>query len=422
MSSLEPNSFYTKLNRSEKDQVDNWNLKRNSLIQEKTQRSLLTIMRDDEQLTMKSTPFIRFLCRGAFASKNESHDNNETILTIWNPTEEQINLLREGCVVRGKNLGAKYAEGGLLPKQLIANSNSYFEESRPQPSVTNLVSMGYESRNYQSLMFLEAACRKNQSLILPAPEFDCAGCLLKVVKCSSGLMIYLIDESNCILRIEREIDHEKGASLLNWERAMLNLQSGVCLFFNDIKILRFDKWEEVTVGVWTEFSSQQVSTSHPRGDQLKSWSLFRGKTECIIASQKLSCGIIDLVPDENAIVIGRISSFKLFDFEGMRSDDSRSLHDFDWVLTISNGERTFQAAVSNHLHHSISQLCIPDVSTVMEQEFERSKLLLLSTYFCEQLRKETALFRFVIDTKSEHILHAERVEVTALTQIYMLPH
>jgi len=421
ISAVSPTLYYTKIDRSHQDEVDTWNSKRKRLIQENTNRRIATILQSQNKLSCKSTPFIRFLCR--CMGKDWSHtkreiENKEAILTIWNPTDEQVNLFQEGCIVRCKNLGVKSSND--LP-QLVARENRNIQPISPQPSSVALRSLGFEPRNYFPLMYLEAACDTSMSSPIGTPEYDCAGCLIKVTKVSSGLFIYLMDESKCIIRIEREIDHENDTPLSHLEKAMLNLPPGACLFFRDIRILRFDPWEETIVGVWTEFSSQEVNQA--REVQLKLWYSTTGHIECNIASQRLSCGIIDVVPDRTAVVIGRISALELLHFEDCPNErtSSKSLHEFNWGLIIDTGITLFRAVVSIHHHSIISRICNPELLTEMERKFEYSELRILEKYFSEQFRKQVDIFRFVIDSESECILHVKAVEALALSQVFLIP-
>jgi len=186
ISSSSPDLFYNKLDESQQHQVDTWNLKRKSLIQEKTNRSIMSILQNQDD-TVQGRPFIRFLCRCMgkdWPTTGHKLESTEAILTIWNPTDDQINNFDEGCVVRCKNLGAK-SPAGIM--QLVAQDNRSVQQIQPQPSIDYLMSIGYEPRCYPHLMHLEASCDKHM-LSSPnrrTPEFDCAGCFIKAIKNAS---------------------------------------------------------------------------------------------------------------------------------------------------------------------------------------------------------------------------------------------
>jgi len=227
-----------------------------------------------------------------------------------------------------------------------------------------------------------------------------------------------MDESNCLLCIERDIELKNTKFFSNWVKGIFNLKVGTCLFFRDIRIVRFDPWEEAIIGVWTEFSSQQTDES--REKTLKSWYSRTGQADCCIASQRLSNGIIDVVPDKTSVVIGRINSFQLLSLDSCptKSNDSKSLHEFRWGIEIDTCITIFRAVVPIHQHSVFSRMCQKELFTAMNKKLEHSELLILQEYFCQRFSQAIELFRFIIDSESEYMLYVKNVEVLTLSQAY----
>ncbi len=412
MAAVSPTLYYTKLERSVQVEIESWVEKRKSLIRDNTNRRMSLILQSQNEVSFKSTPFIRFLCR--CMGRNWSHanhkiENNDAILTIWNPTDEILESFQEGCVVRCKKLSVNSVNCDAIAELVCRDSRNMQLVSSPDSS------FGISPRRYCPLMALEAVCSKNTAPQTILPEFDCAGCMIKVKDTSFGLSIYIIDESKSVLRIEREVDLEKDTALIQWKKMILNLPRGSCLFFRDIKILRFDPWEEVIVGAWTEFSSQVVEDK--KEDRMKSWYSTVGQVECNIAMHRLSCGIIDIIPKGCAIVIGRIISFQLLFFDSWKKTAGHnSLHSFNWGLIIDTGNSEFQVVVPVHQHYMFSKVCQPELLTVMERQFQYSEIRILEDYFRKKINEHLGIFRFVTDCNSEYMLGVDVVEALSLSE------
>jgi len=416
LSAASPGTYYEKLTHSQQEQINNWNSKRNILIQEKTHRSISKILDSETELSRKSTRFIRYYVK-AWSDGGRDIGNNEAILTVWDPTEDQMSVLQEGLIVRCKNLGVKSCNGLL---QVTARSSTCMQPISPQPPLYALESLGYTPRAYRPFMYLSLASRKLRFAPMSYPEYDCAGCLVKAIQDSSGrLLIYLLDESNFLIRIERELDDENDASLRHWKNGMLDLSPGTCLFLRDIRMIPFDPWEECAVGVWTESSSQHLDRT--RMEQLQPWYSTIGQADCHLSSLKLSCGIPTFgTPSNTVMAVGHISGFELLsvDADANNKEETTCLHDFVWGLAIDTGDKVVRAAVSTQYHSLFSQMCNPALLEVMERNIENSELPILVEYFNEHFRRASTLLRFVIDVDTEYLLHVKEADVCAITQLY----
>ena len=407
---LSPTSYRSQLNHSQQTQLDNWQSKRSALVQESTQKAVATILQNDTNLSRKSTPFVKFLVRAC--SSRPSPANYEAVLTIWNPTEEQINLFQEGCVIRCKNLGVKSSTAH--PLQLSANSNTSLDKLTPQPPPSFIESQGYEPRKYEYLMYSEIESKRLSFNPTKSAENDCCGCLIKVIESSTRLLIYLTDESKCVIRIERDFYDCINTSLHHWKKGILDLPIGSCLFFRDIQILPFDPWEDCAVGYWVETSSQHNESE--RAMHLRQWYSSGGFADCSLADLRLSCGIVRRPPSNTAILFGSIRSFELLEMESNQESKRKSLRlqDFIWGLMIDSGSGMYRAAITPNCHTQFANVSQISMIDIMQKQVSQQELEVLVEYFEGYFSSSTDTFRFVIDTESECIIQVIKVCMTDL--------
>ena len=413
---LSPTAYRSELDQGQKYQLDNWQSKRNTLVQEHTQKTVAKILRDDTKLSRNSTPFVKFLVKACSELTKEKQCKQEAVLTIWNPTEDQINLLQEGCVIRCKNIGVK--SSSIYPIQLSATSSTSLEKLSPQPQSSFIKSCGFQQRNYDSLMYTEIKSKRLSFDPTDSVEADCCGCLVKVIEIPTGLLIYLTDKSKCVIRIEREFDHDLNTSLLHWKKGILDLPLGSCLFFKDIGILPFDPWEECAVGYWADISSQHQEID--RSIELQHWYSNGGSTECNFASIKLSCGIVKRTPSKTAILVGSIRSFELLELisEDASEDKSSRLQNFIWAITIDSGSGMFRAAIYPNQQNCFAKVCQNSMIDILHKDFSQDELMILVEYFGASFSSSTNTFRFVVDTESECITQVSKICARNLNNLF----
>jgi len=407
---LSPTSYRSQLNHTQKTQLDNWQSKRSALVQEYTQKGVAKILQNDTNLSRKSTAFVKFLVRACSSRPNST--NHKAVLTIWNPTEEQINLFQEGCVIRCKNLGVKSSTAH--PLQLSANSNTSLDKLTPQPPPSFIESQGYEPRKYEYLMYSEIESKRLSFNPTNSAENDCCGCLIKAIESSTRLLIYLTDESKCVIRIERDFDDCINTSLHHWKKGILDLPIGSCLFFRDIQILPFDPWEDCAVGYWVETSSQHNESE--RAMHLRQWYSSGGFADCNLADLRLSCGIVRRPPSNTAIIVGSIRSFELLEMVSNQESERKALRlqDFIWGLTIDSGSGIYRAAITPNCHTQFANVFQISMIDIIQKQVSQQELEVLVEYFEGYFSSSTDTFRFVVDTESECIIQVIKVCMTDL--------
>lgn len=373
-----------------------------------------------KDLPRKSTPFVRFKVKAwsdklSLSSKYE----NEAVLTIWGPAEH-FSFYQEGCVIRCNNLGVK---SSAINIELVTTNKTRIELLSPQPSLQSLSAFGYQPRVYDKFMYTEILSKSQTSNPLSLPEVDCAGCLVKSIETVTGLSIYLMDESQCLIRIEREIDQDDWNSVKIWKTGILGLPQGSFLCYRDVRLLYYDPWEECSVGVWTESSSQQVDTK--RVSELSSWYTSNGHNLCQLARLKLDCGIVCNPPRKTAQIIGSICSFELQPTPNkipFSPSSPLNLQNFEWAVSIDCLNYTVQAIISPMYQHKFANICNRSMVDVMKKDMYKDDLDIIVEYFSQQFLNDPCIFCFIVDTESNHIIDTIKTCPKKLVEYFSLLH
>ena len=98
--------FFEELHESEKRSVENWRQRRATLLQDKMRQEMEARLEEHEELFCQSSPFIRVRVQGLGTRPFDPHDA-EAILTVWNPSSDQLKAIKEGAVLRMKSLAVR---------------------------------------------------------------------------------------------------------------------------------------------------------------------------------------------------------------------------------------------------------------------------------------------------------------------------
>merc|ERR1712127_719851 len=123
------------------------------LLQSMVSKSIEDSLKDHSSSERTSEQYIKVLVKAYCHAKQTQHNISLEMsadLTIWRVSEEQLQLMREGTVVRMKNLGVKSDRDGLL--QLSANSDTLMESFPSDTTQYQLIQSGYEERCPRSLI------------------------------------------------------------------------------------------------------------------------------------------------------------------------------------------------------------------------------------------------------------------------------
>ena len=136
MTSNFPEEYYERLGDAEKKGIDDWKERRSLLIQSMASRSVVDSLNDETTCERTSVPYVRVLVKGFYHSRQKGRharaEQKSADLTIWRVSDEQLNQMKEGTVLRMKNLGVKSGRDGRI--QLTAKADTPMEPLSREPT------------------------------------------------------------------------------------------------------------------------------------------------------------------------------------------------------------------------------------------------------------------------------------------------
>lgn len=223
--------------------------KRRVLLQRRIQEEVEAELETDLSLLRKSIPFIRVLVHSAVIDKLKGRASERAILTIWDPTEDQINILKEGRVVEVQDIGTRSsAYDGC--KQLTSSGRS---SMRAIEDPAHLIDI-YEASAFQPRQpFDMIRCHLSAHAMTTVGDqdtFDIAGVSISPIKPvrddQKEFELYLTDGSQLLLRVY----FEKVPFELS--RAHGDFRT---IAFNDLQMLPFDDVNNCAVARYSSMSS-----------------------------------------------------------------------------------------------------------------------------------------------------------------------
>ncbi len=258
----------------------------------------------------KSTPFVRALVKilrrnQAEAGCYSSNSNSSALLTVWEPSDDYISVLKEGTAVRLRNVKCKpsHIDGKI---QLSANRNTSIELI-PTPSASVLRFSGFEGRFYCTMVSLHLLSKLQRF----QHEFDVVGFRIPTSSDTHPNLLrsaYFTDESGLLLRIDRYFDSENSSSP-PWNVAKYGPESSSVYSFLNLRLIDFSIDQNCAIALWTESS---VVKTRPNGrslELLKFSQTTEGENVFSRASKSLSTTVvIGKGPDNLCVAIGIVIS------------------------------------------------------------------------------------------------------------------
>lgn len=395
MESLSPSDLFAGLSTEEKADIERWRHKRGAMLQTRIQQEVQAKIEDEPSLVRESIPFVRLLVRSYDRSLVSGRGAvrksvDEATLTVWSPTEDQLNLLREGAVLQFENIAVRSIYEGRL--QLSANGRTHVAPLQPGAiSMDLLMASGYVERKYSPIFGIHAGSRKllepGHAQVLQC-EFDVIGVVLKVVESErdNETTIYLTDRSSLILRIQ--CGSMKGLGDLVGLRSSIARQ---CVehprikAFRDVRMLPFDKIENCAVAEFRPVSCISSQSVEPMTANLQQWTESkrgRDRLQCLAAY--LDAGLTSLQRPRAAFVsaVGYIAGFTVHSSSQLRILVDCGTADFqEWAFPF----------------HLLQDIKLPNsscdtVSLSPAEEGICSRLKHLGRFF----RARGVLFRFIL--------------------------
>jgi hypothetical protein len=297
--------------RDDRRVVDSWRNHRSPLVQALLQQEIDAKLEEVEEDFVVTTPYVRILVRSLDTRRHEDGDTSEIgMLTLWNPSEDQLEVAREGNAIRIKNLcvGSHCFEG---LQQLTANGQT------PISLVSSAVEVSHrESQCTTSVSHLHLLSRNDAfaSTDVATSDFDVVILLIQLFQSpeSPGWVLVGTDQSGLPLRVECEIDRDVFAVLSPmspWARE--NVEACLVGCFRHVRLRPFDFESGCAVVQFKETSSLALATHTPRGQAIVMCLISdRGRRRLDQLAARLDAGIPGHLSDSGtAVTVGHILRF-----------------------------------------------------------------------------------------------------------------
>ena len=326
--STSPDEFFEALDSKEKTAISDWKERRLNILQRRIQEEVVAELETDTSLERKSTPFIRIKVASIIPSGKSKCD--EALLTIWEPTEEQLQALKEGAAIQIQNLGVRQAPyDGLL--QLTASNRTQMEAIDISGFTCNPGFVGHRKRQFHSLFQVHAISHKlmmssdNDFPTTHWPDIDTVVVHVRTIVPSAHSVgeyrIFVTDESQLLLRIhcdETLLSRITNAAPKRKSRVANNDDDLYrVLQLCDLRILPFDYEEDCAVARFVDVSSLAVKTSTPRVGMLQRWASFTRKSHLQRVSLYLDARLTQWSRTDSLTAVGYILGLKITSSEGL---------------------------------------------------------------------------------------------------------
>ena len=273
-----PEDAYDCLSEEDRLTVSKWNEKRRILLQKRVEEEVQAEMEADLSLVRESIPFVRLkVCSVEPCSSTKCE---EAMLTIWNPTEDQLGTVLEGQSVEAQNLSVRQTMfDGFL--QLTGNSRTVFEEFRPaKPSVPQ--PLAFRKRRFLTLFDVHLLSHKLLEDDASLRDVDTAAAQLRIIQTGKNgqeVCMYVSDESSLLLRIECDRNILKALT----QEEDSSTKSAPVFAFCDLRLLPFDLDKNCAVAKFCENSS--ICKTTPRLEELRQWATYSNPNNSFCLSQ-----------------------------------------------------------------------------------------------------------------------------------------
>jgi hypothetical protein len=405
---MSPSEFFEGLNADDKVIVSKWREKRSSILRDRLQKEVEAELECDTSMTRKSTPFIRLLVQTQDVASQEEKPSKavkceEALLTIWQPTEEQIGVLKAGAVLQLQNVAVRESKyDGLV--QLTANSRTCLEALESSVVPTRRSSQS-SKRWFQNLFRihihshkLQGSANENNRLV----DVDTVVVLLKVETLDSSAdaksILYVTDETKLILRIHCDtVPCDLKGSL--WEHQCGKIGAMRILSFSNLRVLPFDLVENCAVARFCDTSILSKAASN-RSDILRNWTESSGGQDTVDNVSYFMDARLSIRERHDYIVaLGYIVGFKVESSASLQIEvdtGGDELQDWEFPIHLLQ-ELDFEGSEAT-------------VSLCPDEEKRATALGVMEKLF----RARGVLFRFQLRRKSETEGSGNRFIVSAL--------
>lgn len=256
-----PEDTIDALGSSDKAQVLEWRELRKRMIQNRVKQEVSAELECETCLVRESIPFVRMRVHSLLDTEGK---NEEAMMTLWRPTDEQLGILREGVAIQVDNLSVRDSRyEGIL--QLTGNSSTAIQRCTIPQSIHDCLNQycRWDMTLYDVHLWshrLKDMGRERRF------DFDTIAICVMYEELGNESFVYLVDEFNLLLRIEgekrrisRQVPGQNGDGIFDVVRC------------SDLDLLSFDSDQNCAVARFHD-ASQMHNVTNERSRELKAWS------------------------------------------------------------------------------------------------------------------------------------------------------
>ncbi|KAL7578097.1 hypothetical protein ACA910_015029 [Epithemia clementina (nom. ined.)] len=244
------------LSCDDQKQIEAWSQKRLELLRAHVDQEMKCKLEEHDIVFVPSKPFQRFLvCTPDYLGGKEGNRSTTADLTLWEPTEEQLEALKEGHVVTIRNVAVKEStfEARL---QLVANTRT---------QITSTVGIGMSSIQSKmpdriGLVKIHALVKRKLTQVLP---FSLVAIVVETLVTAIGTHYILTDRSGLVLRLESFEDAVLAPHHL--------LSSFPILIFQNLTLVDYDAYSNCAVAEFSPDSSVRENKDDPGVVAMQRW-------------------------------------------------------------------------------------------------------------------------------------------------------
>jgi len=385
MSSTTSGEIDESFNDDDKCIIRRWKEKRNSLIHRRVREEVESELETETSLMRESTNFLRVKVH---STDPKSSCNESAMLTIWQPTEEQLGVLKEGTSVEVHNLAIRESTYDGI-SQLVANNRTIIEPFAFQAS-SLAEKIGFRQRRFLNLFQVHTLSHGAANEKLGTKKnvnFDVAAVQIHVHQSDSpdDFIFYLSDETNLTLRVHCRNPPSILKTLLLSER-----RSFPSYATRDLFIRPFDQEQQCAVAEFRDMSS--VVLTNQRLENLSKWAVSSSQNEIQQIAAYIKAGLPLWEHDCNEkIYLGYVMGLKTESIENISIEvDCCGQGYFEWKLPVGILRQMIFAISLDNLQERI----------FLEQENRAAKDGALGSIF----RARGILWRFQLLSEPESVV------------------
>jgi hypothetical protein len=413
--SVDQSEFFYALKDSAQRQILEWKEKRSVSLQRRMQEEMESKLEEIEFDNTTTTPFLRCIVRSAGLDSEGLED--EAVLTIWQPSEDQMAILKNGACLRLQRVDVQpHTYNGRKQLQARRETAMYVSENTPPCITTKTTSRVV----YSNLLDVHVIARsiENADDFGTHERLNLIGYVVAVGHNRStpkSTTVCLTDESNLLLKIvfpnaRGQLNHDIRA-LLESHSVAASRSTFAVAGFEQLRVHRFDTEDSSTVLVCDEFSVVHAAPKGTRTSKLRSLLQRPEKVRFLrIKAASAAVGVPEFIPTENRrTLVGHILNFHL------SANQQLVLH----IDVGSNG--TAAAAVPLEI--------LMEMQSDVTDEYAEYPVAFIDDCVVDQLQSlnwlyqcRHVLFKFIVDraegSDRDEVLSMEPTDAGVLAELY----